>query len=131
MPLSTTTTTGKSPVTSARVGSAGSGFAANIRGRMVRMSGIGDDRTHADDARERFDILHVPAFGFIREARRRISPVAERDVALACTRPSRSATSFGWSRSAPKLNSPTRVMKPFLPRGLSAKHVAASRPLRR
>ena len=41
MPLSTTTTTGKSPVTSSRVGSFGSGWASNIRGRIVRMRGMG------------------------------------------------------------------------------------------
>ena len=117
MPLSTTTTTGKSPVTSAAVGSAGNGFAANMRGRMVRMSGIGAiERTPTtrESASTSSTVRHSASYVKLEGEYPRVLKAISRRLQAA----SKSATSFGWSRSAPKLNRPTRVTKPFFPRGL-------------
>ena len=97
---------------------------------MVRMSGIGAiERTPMmrESASTSSTVLHSASYVKLEGEYPRVLNVMSRRLHTAC----KSATRFGWSRSGPKLNSPTRVMKPFFPRGLLRSTSAASRPLRR
>ena len=61
-------------------GSFGSGLAASIRGRMVRMRGISEDGPNADYARQGFNIFDAPTIDFVGEARGRVSAVGTRRI---------------------------------------------------